>query len=92
MGWAIYKGTFVSNQSLFEPYFYINGKPIYTIASPYGLETFIVKLNVAYDAGIPDRHVNMSPLYIYYRNIMLLELFVLTLWLCNITKVTIYLK
>ena len=43
------------------------------------LMTFIVKLNVAYDAGIPDRHVNMSPLYIYYRNIMLLELFVLTL-------------
>ena len=32
-----------------------------------------------YDACIPDRHVNMSPLYIYYRNIMLLALYVLTL-------------
>ena len=55
----------------------------YRIASTYGLETFIVKLNLAYDAGIPDRHVNMSHLYIYYRNIMLLALYVLTLWLCN---------
>ena len=67
----------VSSKLLLKPNAY--GRPIYRVASTHGLENFIVQLNVAYDAGIHDRHVNMSPLYIYYRNIMLLALYVLTL-------------